>query len=533
MVVIDAGRGRRTASIPVAGGPAAGSSHSAVTAGAGSIWVANADANTVSRIDPELHLVIETIPVGHGPAGIAFGAGFVWVTESLDGTVSKIDPRTNTPVHTIDVGNGPDGIAAGARDVWVANAKDRTVTRIDTTTDTAQKTTAVAAGADGVAVGGGSVWVTGQSTGIVTRIDARTGEILGTIPAGNGATAVAFEAGSVWVANSLDDTVARIDPSSHDVAKIPVGDGPNGIALTTGGVWVSNELSRTVMKIDRRRNTVVRTVGTGERPEGIVQGIEALFVPVRASGAGHYGGTLTVLANKGLIGLDPATAYAPLDVQLLAFTNNGLVGFRRVSGSAGSRLVPDLAVSLPIPTDGGKTYRFQVRPNIRYSTGAIVRPADFRRGIERSLVQGVTGDAFSRILGARACLAAPTRRCDLSQGIVAERATPSRSTSPRPIRASSSSSRSPRRTRCRPGRQSAPVVSCPPPVRTCSTPRTCSTRAPRRAAPFASSAIRGSASGHRSLSRAAFPTRSCCASGARPTRTSRQSSRARPTWRST
>ena len=76
-----------------------GASPSAVTAGDGSIWVANVDAHSVSRIDPVKQVAIETIPVGNGPAGIAFGGGFVWVANSLDGTVSKIDPQTNTEVQ--------------------------------------------------------------------------------------------------------------------------------------------------------------------------------------------------------------------------------------------------------------------------------------------------------------------------------------------------------------------------------------------------------------------------------------------------
>ena len=33
-------------------------------------------------------------------------------------------------------------------------------------------------------------------------------------------------------------------------------------------------------------------------------------------------------------------------------TNDGLVGFKHVGGSEGTQLVPDLATSLPTPTDG-------------------------------------------------------------------------------------------------------------------------------------------------------------------------------------
>ena len=70
---------------------------------------------------------------------------------------------------------------------------------------------------------------------------------------------------------------------------------------------------------------------------------------------------------------------------MLSMTNDGLVGYRRVGGLAGDQLVPDLATSLPRPTDGGRTYTFRLRAGVRYSTGALIRPDDFRRAIERVL----------------------------------------------------------------------------------------------------------------------------------------------------
>jgi YVTN family beta-propeller protein len=148
--IFGAHTGRSRGQVPV------GASPSAVAAGDGSIWVANGDANTVSRIDPTRQVVIETIPVGHGPDGIAFGGGFVWVANSLDGTVSKVDPRTNTPVDEIQVGNGPAGVAVDSRYVWVANSSDGSVTRISLRTDKPLPPISVAQSADGVAAGYGS-----------------------------------------------------------------------------------------------------------------------------------------------------------------------------------------------------------------------------------------------------------------------------------------------------------------------------------------------------------------------------------------
>jgi YVTN family beta-propeller protein len=411
------GNGRLTGQIDV------GSSPGAVVFGAGSIWVANVDDHSVSRIDPVRQVVIQEIQVGNGPAGIAYGDGFVWVTNGLDGTVMKIDPRTNTFVQTIPVGNAPEGIAVDKHAVWVANSTDRTVSRIDRATGKPLGApVSVGAGADGIAVGAGAVWVTSQSTGTVTRIDLHSGSVVQPIHAGNGAAAVTVGAKSVWVANNLDGNVTRIDPVSNAVlATIPVGDGPNGIAVTPGAVWVSNELAGTLSKIDPIRNTVVQVVETGNRPEGVVLGAGALFVAVRTSGAGHRGGTLTVLKSAGgLSSFDPAVSST--DWQMFAFTNDGLTGFRRVGGSAGTRLVPDLAASLPTPTDRGRSYTFQLRPGLRYSTGALVRPQDFRRALERSLVKTdpVVRNYYSRTVGAQRCLAAPKMPCDLSQGITTD-----------------------------------------------------------------------------------------------------------------
>ncbi len=85
-----------------------------------------------------------------------------------------------------------------------------------------------------------------------------------------------------------------------------------------------------------------------------------------------------MLTSPGYLdNVDPARAFSLPDGQVAALTHDGLTGFRRVGGNAGLKLVPDLAVSIPTPTDGGLTYSFQLRPGIHYSNGALVRPRRF------------------------------------------------------------------------------------------------------------------------------------------------------------
>jgi peptide/nickel transport system substrate-binding protein len=102
----------------------------------------------------------------------------------------------------------------------------------------------------------------------------------------------------------------------------------------------------------------------------------------------------------------------------LSSTSDGLVGYKRVGGLDGSTLVPDLATSLPAPTDGGRTYTFQLRRGLRYSTGEPVRASDMRRALERVFRIGSPVTAYYvGIVGADACSKV---RCDLSRGVVTD-----------------------------------------------------------------------------------------------------------------
>ncbi len=412
--IFDPASGRITGQVLV------GASPGSVTAGGGSIWAANVDAATVSRIDPLKQVVIDTVQVGNGPDGIAFGGGFVWVANGLDGTVTEIDPRVDKPVNTITVGNGPAGIAVGSRYVWVANSSDGTVTWIDLRTDRPLPAIPVSQSADGIAVGFGSVWVTSRAAQDVTRLDEHTGELIQPIQAGAGADAVTTGLDAVWVANSLGGTVTEINPSDNSVhTTVPVGDGPNGLAIADRSVWVINGLEGTLSRIDPDGTAAPDPAVVGNRPEGIVEDSGQLFVAVRASGAGHRGGTLTVLSTLSDSTLDPATG---TDYQLASITNDGLTGFQRAGGTAGQQIAADLAVSLPVPTNNGRTYNFQLRPGIHYSNGAPVKPQDFRREIERSFqLTPTAAPYYAVLLGGRKCLAAPTKPCDLSKGIVTKR----------------------------------------------------------------------------------------------------------------
>jgi YVTN family beta-propeller protein len=410
--LVDAGSGRLVGDIGV------GATPTRVAVGEGAYWVTNADDATVSRADPGTKAV-QTITVGNGPSGIAVGNAAVWVANGLDGTVSRIDPAVNRVVQQIDVGNRPVGVVYAAGSIWVANTGDGTITRIHANSGRPARPLPIAA--TELAFGAGSLWASERELSKVVRIDAKTEKITQAITVGNGPAGIAFGSGAVWVANSLDGTVSRIDPVTNSVAAvISTGNGPTSVAVDAHGVWVSNQFGGTLVRIDPTTNQKAR-FSVGNRPQGVAIGGGNVLVAVRAAGAGHRGGRLTVrMDSSGLFdAIDSAIAYSPASWPIVRITGDGLVAYNQVSGPAGTQLVPDLAVSLPTPTAGGKTYTFRLRPNIRYSNGGRLKASDVRSTFERNFELGTPTQYYDGIVGAAHC-AKKGEQCDLSRGIVTD-----------------------------------------------------------------------------------------------------------------
>jgi peptide/nickel transport system substrate-binding protein len=138
--------------------------------------------------------------------------------------------------------------------------------------------------------------------------------------------------------------------------------------------------------------------------------------------SGAKGGTFITVAQGAPAGSpDPQINYTLQEWQFLVMTHDGLLGFKRVGGKEGTKLVPDLAEAVPAPTQGGKTYTFKLRPNIKYSNGNPVQASDFVSSYERlfKVASPNAGTWYNVVVGADACLKQP-KTCDLSKGIVAD-----------------------------------------------------------------------------------------------------------------
>jgi len=427
IVAVDTGPGRLVTAAPLTGAP------EAVGSGAGSVWAAEPGAGVITRIDPVTGAVVDQVLVGGEPGSIVTGGGAIWAASTVGATVVRIDPITESVTQTITLpGSHPVAMAYGDGRVWVADSGARDLFELDPATGSLRRTLSLDVQPSAVTLGDGAVWVAGYNDAMVEKIAPVSGRVIGRVHVGNGPAALAFDTGALWVANIQDATVSRVDPATLTVrATIPVGSGPAALAAGSGSVWVANQYSRTVSRIDPRREQVVASVGVGGSPTSLTMGRGRLWVGVAATSGSHRGGTLVIVTPQGFgfgpqvtaASVDPASYFDAFNPQFIGLAYDTLVTFQKSPGAAGARLVPDLALAIPAPADGGRTYAFRLRPGIRYSDGRPLEASDFRRGIERLFrVHSPGASYFAGIVGTAACAQHPAS-CDLSRGIATDDAT--------------------------------------------------------------------------------------------------------------
>lgn len=392
--------------------------------GAGAVWVVDQESRTVLWVSPSTYRVEERIPVGAGPSGVTTAAGLVWVTNTDDRTVSVIDPQAHRVVQTVVVGNAPAGIVAEGDRVWVTNSVDATVTEIDAADGSPVETYPVGERPVAAAVGRGAVWVANAGSGTVSRVVSGEGETE-SIPVGRGPAALDFAAGSLWVANAEDGTVTKIDPTTRSVTGTErVGTEPVALDAAGGDVWVATARDGAVVRIDPETIEIEDVYKVGNEPRALAATESGLWVGVEASPAVHRGGTLRLLSEGG-VSIDPHSSERTA-VTVLSSVYDGLVTYRRAGGSGGTTIVPDLAVSIPVPTDDGLTYTFTLREGIRFSNGQVLSPRDVVATFERILVGRQSyGRALmegSELVGVASCTPQDPSACDLSKGVVADQA---------------------------------------------------------------------------------------------------------------
>jgi YVTN family beta-propeller protein len=261
-----------------------------IAVGDGSVWVANVEDKTLSRIDPHtLDATPRTITLNATPTGVAAGNGAVWVADGADGTLIRVSPEYEQVVKPIRnlagpvrVSGGPNGsVALGDGSVWVAYGSSA-VARVNPQTNRGRLVGYAGYGASGIGYGDGSVWIPNKTADTVTQFSPLTQARIGDFNVGKSPSGVAIGGGAVWVTDMGNNTVSRVDPAAPSVTTIPVGRAPVGIAYGDGSVWVANSGSGTVSRINPRSGKVAKTIAVGGSPTGIAAGAGFVWVTVQA-----------------------------------------------------------------------------------------------------------------------------------------------------------------------------------------------------------------------------------------------------------
>jgi ABC-type transport system substrate-binding protein/DNA-binding SARP family transcriptional activator len=388
---------------------------SALVAGGGGLWLAEPSQSLVLRVDPVSHSVTDRVQVQGVPGAFAAGGGAVWVATSQPGAIQRVDFTTDEVTQTIPLGINVVALAFARGRLWAADSSDQSLIEIDPATGSATRTIPLTSHPSSLAVSGQTAWIASHDDGTITEVDLSSGAPLETASVGAGPTGVALAADAVWIANGLAGTLTRLDPATMSISEtIPTGSGPSAAVAADGSVWVANEFSQTLTRIATATNRISETRELGGAPVSLAVARGRVWAATRPI-LQHRGGRLVLLLQGPVTSMDPQIQYEIQPPQLTGLVYDALVTFNHTGGSQGLQIVPDLALAVPTPTDGGRTYAFRLRPGVRYSNGRFVLASDVRRSFERLFrVRSPVAPFFDTIVGAAGC---DVNRCDLSRGI--------------------------------------------------------------------------------------------------------------------
>jgi peptide/nickel transport system substrate-binding protein len=106
------------------------------------------------------------------------------------------------------------------------------------------------------------------------------------------------------------------------------------------------------------------------------------------------GGTLYMITHNGQFAhADPQRNYTGQDIAFFnTYVYRNLVVYKPVAGPAGSGLVADLATNTGIPSNNAKTWKFTLRPKVKWEDGSAITCADVKYGVSRTYATDVITD---------------------------------------------------------------------------------------------------------------------------------------------
>lgn len=96
------------------------------------------------------------------------------------------------------------------------------------------------------------------------------------------------------------------------------------------------------------------------------------------------GGTIKIANSGTWDSLDPGETYYGYSWNFVRLYGRSLVMFKPAPGAASNELVPDLAESLGVPSEGGKVWTYKLRDGITFEDGTPVTSKDVKHAVLRS-----------------------------------------------------------------------------------------------------------------------------------------------------
>jgi streptogramin lyase len=235
----------------------------------GRVWVANADAGTVSRLDPSTGKPELSTDVGSAPLRLAALDGGIWVTVFSDGVLRRLDETTGRVTRTVRTGPEPEGVTAAFGSLWVVLQASAQLLRIDPGNGRITHRYRVGTGPRLVSAGVGALWVSDFETGRLVRVDPATGRVRQSPVLCEGLQGILPVARRVWATCTTDDTLVAVNPTSmRRTARVPLAGSPDPIAAGAHGrILVGLQKGPAVAAVDPQSAAVVRrqVLGTADQ----------------------------------------------------------------------------------------------------------------------------------------------------------------------------------------------------------------------------------------------------------------------------
>jgi streptogramin lyase len=97
-----------------------------------SIWVANQNSNTVTKLLARSGMTLGTYKVGDNPVAVVASDGAVWVVNQFGHSVTKLQASTGATVGTYGVGDAPTNAIIEGGNLWVTNFDSRSAAKLRT-----------------------------------------------------------------------------------------------------------------------------------------------------------------------------------------------------------------------------------------------------------------------------------------------------------------------------------------------------------------------------------------------------------------